>query len=115
MNKISTLNLNDSSMITCFSNDYGYENWMGKAIEVHGKKNDILIVISSSGRSKNIINACKKAKKKNLKRLLPSQGLKNNPVSKLGNHNIWVDSKNYNFVENTHQVLLLSIADFLKK
>ena len=38
MNKISTLNLNDSSMITCFSNDYGYENWMGKAIEVHGKK-----------------------------------------------------------------------------
>ena len=116
MNQISTLNLNDSSMITCFSNDYGYENWMGKAIEVHGKKNDILIVISSSGRSKNIINACKKAKKKKFKKIITFTGFKkNNPVSKLGNHNIWVDSKNYNFVENTHQVLLLSIADFLKK
>ena len=73
-------NYNEADLITCFSNDYGYENWMGKAIEVHGKKNDILIVISSSGRSKNIINACKKAKKKKFKKIITFTGFKkNNP------------------------------------
>ena len=62
--KIKTFNFNDDSIITCFSNDYGYERWVAKCVEFYAEKKDILILISSSGKSKNMINACKAAKKK---------------------------------------------------
>ena len=63
--KVRAVNFNEADLITCFSNDYGYENWVKKAIEYYSDKGDILILISSSGTSKNIINAAKYAKKKN--------------------------------------------------
>ena len=63
------MNFSDTSLITCFSNDYGYEKWMSKAINIYGQEKDVLLVVSSSGESKNIINACKEAKKKNLIKL----------------------------------------------
>jgi D-sedoheptulose 7-phosphate isomerase len=113
--KIKTFNFNDASLITCFSNDFGYENWMKKTIDIYGEKNDILLVISSSGESKNIIKACLSAKKKNFDQVITFTGFKkNNAVRKLGDVNFWVNSKSYNFIENIHQILLLSIVDFLK-
>tara|TARA_Y100000590_G_scaffold337843_1_gene384927 strand:+ start:564 stop:767 length:204 start_codon:yes stop_codon:yes gene_type:complete len=52
-------------------------------------------------------------KKKNLK-IITLTGLeKNNPLSKIGNINFWVDSKSYNFVENVHQTWLLAIVDLI--
>ena len=77
-------------------------------------KKDILILISSSGKSKNMINACKAAKKKNFKIITLTGNKKNNPLSKLGNINLWVDSNVYNHVENIHQIWLLSICDLIK-
>ena len=62
--KIRCTNDNESDLITCFSNDYGYERWVEMAIRYYGNKGDVLIVISSSGKSKNIINGCIAAKKK---------------------------------------------------
>ena len=62
--KIRCVNYNESSLLTCFSNDYGYENWVKKAIEFYGDKGDLIILISSSGESKNMLNACKFALKK---------------------------------------------------
>jgi len=55
---------NEPNLITCFANDYGYEKWAEKALEAYALKNDIVILISSSGKSKNLINAGKFAKKK---------------------------------------------------
>ena len=113
--KIKTFNFNDASLITCFSNDFGYENWMTKTLDLYGEQSDILFVISSSGESKNIINACLSAKKKKFDRVITFTGFKkSNAVSKLGDINFWVNSKSYNFVENVHQILLLSIVDCLK-
>ena len=62
--KVKTFNFNDDSTITCFSNDFGFERWVAKCIEFYAEKKDILILISSSGKSKNMINACKAAKKR---------------------------------------------------
>ena len=59
------LNTN-SSIITAFSNDYGYENVFAWQINGMGNKGDILICFSTSGESKNIINALKEAKAKGL-------------------------------------------------
>ena len=63
--RIRSVNFNEADLITCFANDYGYERWIEKAVDFYSEKRDVLILISSSGRSKNMINACKAAKKKN--------------------------------------------------
>ena len=55
--KVKAINFNEADLITCFSNDYGYARWIGKALEYYCEKGDILILVSSSGESKNIINA----------------------------------------------------------
>ena len=107
-------NYNEADLITCFSNDYGYERWIEKAIDFYSDAGDVLILISSSGKSQNMINACKAAKNKNISKIITFTGHeKNNPLSKLGDINFWINSKAYNFVENAHQVWLLTICDLI--
>ena len=113
--KIRTVNFNEADLITCFSNDYGYEKWVEKTIEFYADKKDILILISSSGKSKNMVNACKAAKRKKVSKIITLTGnKKNNPLSKLGDINLWVDSNIYNHIENIHQIWLLGICDLIK-
>jgi D-sedoheptulose 7-phosphate isomerase len=112
--KIRCVNCNEADLITCFSNDYGYEHWIEMAINYFGDKNDVLIVISSSGKSKNIINACTAAKKKKFSKIITLTGHSiKNPIKKLGNINLWVNSKAYNKIENIHQFWLLSLVDLI--
>jgi len=111
--KIRTVNFNESDLITCFSNDYGYERWIEKAVDFYADKNDTLVLISSSGKSKNMINACKAAKKKKIKVISFTGHSKNNPLSKITKLSLWIDSKAYNFIENTHQIWLLTICDLI--
>jgi len=111
---IRCTNYNESDLITCFSNDFGYEKWVEKAINFYGDKGDVVILISSSGKSQNMINGAKEARKKGIKKIITFTGnQKNNNLKKLGNINFWVDSKAYNHIENIHQVLLLSLIDLI--
>tara|TARA_A100001015_G_scaffold245586_1_gene281590 strand:- start:2395 stop:2955 length:561 start_codon:yes stop_codon:yes gene_type:complete len=111
--KIRAVNFNEADLITCFSNDYGYENWIKKSIEYYHDKGDVIILISSSGKSKNIINAAKYAKKNKIT-LISFTGInKNNPLRKISNISIFIDSKSYNIVECIHQILILSIVDLI--
>ena len=111
---IRCVNYNEADLITCFSNDYGYEKWIEKTIGFYGNEGDVLILISSSGKSKNMINACSAAKNKKIAKIITFTGHnKDNPLSKFGDVNFWIDSKAYNFVENTHQVWLLTICDLI--
>ena len=112
---IRTVNFNESDLLTCFSNDYGYENWVKKCIEFYSDKGDMVVLISSSGESQNMINAAKLIKKKKLK-LATFTGFKsNNRLSKYGDINFWVNSKIYNHIENIHQYWLLMITDLASK
>ena len=112
--KLRCLNFNEADLITCFSNDYGYERWIEKTINFYGNSKDVLILISSSGKSQNMINACKAAKNKEIFKIITFTGHnKDNPLSKLGDVNFWINSKAYNFIENTHQVWLLTIVDLI--
>ena len=65
--KFRSYNFNEANLITCFSNDYGYENWISNTIDAYSKTGDLVILISSSGKSKNIINAGKLSNKKKTK------------------------------------------------
>ena len=112
--KLKAINFNEADLITCYANDYGYENWMSEAIKSYGDKNDILILVSSSGKSMNVRNAAKIAKKMGIFIITFTGFNKNNPLSRLGSINFWVNSKDYNIVELTHLTWLLCIVDFLK-
>lgn len=109
--KIKCLNFNEASILTCFSNDYGYENWVKKALEQFSEKGDLVILISSSGESKNMTSASRFTKNKKIKTITLTGFNKKNTLSRSGYINIWINSKIYNFVENSHQILLLSIID----
>ena len=110
---IKSINFNEADLLTCFSNDYGYEYVFDKALEFYGDKGDLVILISSSGQSKNMINAGLKAKEIGIEVITLSGFNEDNPLRKIGNINLWVDSKAYNIVEMTHHIWLLSIADFI--
>ena len=112
---INCLNFNEPSLITCYSNDYGYENWLSSCVKNYCDKKDYLILISSSGTSKNIINSANEAKKKGMKLITFSGFKSSNPLRQKGLINFWVDSDSYNFVESTHLIILLSAIDYLKK
>jgi len=108
---IRAINFNEANLLTCFSNDFGYENWIKKSLEYYAFEEDLIILISSSGKSKNIINAAKFVKKNGMQ-LITLSGLNSkNPLKKMGDINFFVDSKNYNVVENTHLTIMLSIVE----
>ena len=108
---IRAINFNEPDLITCFANDYGYERWLEKAFESYADKDDTVILISSSGRSKNIINAALKAKESGLDVITLSGFDAHNPLRQTGEINFWADSNVYNVVEAVHNVWLSSIVD----
>ena len=114
--KIKAKAFNDHNLITALSNDYGYENWVAKAIEYYVKPIDRVIFISVSGNSKNLINGLNFAKSKKI----PSSSLTGsdygNYLRKNSDSAIWVNSKSYNIVESMHTILItLTIDLFIGK
>jgi D-sedoheptulose 7-phosphate isomerase len=82
--KIKSVNFNESALITAFSNDFGYENWVQKAVEFYGQTGDTLILISSSGKSLNIVNAAQYAHNNNMNVITFTGFDLNNPLSLCG-------------------------------
>ena len=112
--KLRCLNFNESDLITCFANDYGFEHWVEKTIDFYGDEGDLLIVISSSGQSENMLNAVSAARNGNFHSVVTLTGFSEaNSLNQLGDINLWADSKSYNFVENIHQIWLLTIVDLI--
>ena len=110
---IRAINFNEADLITCFANDYGYEYWVAKALEAYADLGDLAILISSSGKSLNIVKGAEKAKKIGVSVITVSGFLSANPLRKLGDLNLWVDSTEYNIVEMTHHVWLVAVIDYL--
>ena len=108
---IPALAFNDSSLLTCISNDLGYEYVFQKPLEVLAKKNDVLFTISSSGKSKNILNGTQAAKKKGCFIITFSGFKKNNPLRQLGDINFYVPSHSYGYVEISHLAICHCIVD----
>tara|TARA_B110000003_G_scaffold121614_1_gene124008 strand:- start:4379 stop:5011 length:633 start_codon:yes stop_codon:yes gene_type:complete len=104
---VNSLSLSDSAIITALSNDYSYDDAFVEFLRIRGvNKNDIIITISSSGNSNNIINVlnyCKNAKITTV----GFSGLKENNKSRfLANFSLYVPKKTYGIVECIHQVFL---------
>jgi D-sedoheptulose 7-phosphate isomerase len=113
--KIRSVNFNDPNLITCFANDYGYENWVTKALDYYCERNDLVILLSASGNSQNIVNAAKYCDRKKINLITLSGINEKNKLRKLGKINFFVKSKNYNVVELIQLNTLLTIVENLKK
>jgi D-sedoheptulose 7-phosphate isomerase len=103
--------ISGTPMLTTFANDFGYEKVFQKGIEVFADKGDVLIAISSGGTSKSILNACTAAKAKGMTIITFSGFAGDNPLRKMGDANIWVDSRAFGYVEMIHHVIIHYIND----
>lgn len=108
---IRALAFNDSSLLTCISNDYGYKHVFEKPIEMFSNAGDVLFAISSSGKSENILRGIVAAKGKGLKILAFSGFAKDNPLRKLGDINFYVPSAQYGHVEIAHLFICHCLVD----
>ena len=108
-----TLSFTDAALITCFANDYGYESAMAEWINFSYQPGDILVAISSSGESDNIINAVNRHKTNGGLIITLSGFEPDNKLSKLGDINFNTPGRNYGIVECFHQVILHAILDEL--
>ncbi|HLB41799.1 MAG TPA: SIS domain-containing protein [Gammaproteobacteria bacterium] len=109
--KIQAQVLHESSLVTCMANDYGYENVYSRVLSIYMKPEDMLIAISSSGKSLNICNAAKVAKEKEARVITLSGFSEDNPLRKLGDFNFWLNSDDYGYVEVGHQFILHNLSD----
>ena len=106
-----TVNLFQAPLITCMGNDYGYDQVYSNPISLLGDEGDLLITISSSGNSLNIINAINAARGKSMKILTLSGFKSDNQSRQLGDANIYVPIEHYGIVESIHNLLLQLLVD----
>jgi D-sedoheptulose 7-phosphate isomerase len=111
--RVRAMAFNDANLITALGNDCGYENWIAKAVDIYSDPGDIVILISSSGRSPNVVNAARRAGESGLYVAAFTGFAADNPLGAAADINFWVDSRSYNIIECTHMILLAGVVDLL--
>lgn len=95
----------DTSLLTAAVNDFGAEAMFSRQVEALGRRDDLLIAISTSGRSSNILAAAKSAQKRGLK-VMALTGRKPNPLAKVANLTLAVPSKDTQRIQEAHITIL---------
>lgn len=103
--------LNDPSALTCLGNDLGYENVFAQQIIFHAQPGDMLVAISSSGRSPNILAAVNAARQRDCSVVTFSGFGDANELRRAGDLNFYIRSGEYGFVEVAHLSLCHAILD----
>ena len=105
----------DSNILTCLANDFGYEKCYSYILNILLREQDLLVGISSSGNSKNIINAVEIAHQKQAKIVTLSGFSQYNNLRKMGDLNFWLDKIDYGLVEMGHFFILHTMIDLFPK
>jgi D-sedoheptulose 7-phosphate isomerase len=108
---VRSINFSDANMITAFSNDYGYDNWMAKALEFYSNDGDALVLTSVSGESPSVVFAAQRAQELGIKVVTFTGRSAQNSLRGLGDINFWVDSNAYNIVECIHMMWITTVVD----
>lgn len=103
----------DGAALTCLGNDLGYENVFAKPIAMFAEPGDLLVAISSSGNSANILNACRAARAQGCATITLSGFKPDNKLRRLGDLNLWLPSGEYGFVEIGHMAVCHAVLDLL--
>jgi len=105
---------NSIELITAIANDINFEKIFTSQLENYGKKNDILIIISSSGKSKNIVDAAKFGKKNKFKIISLIGFSENRYLKKISKYYINLNTKNYGITEDIFQSIMHMISQYLR-
>ncbi len=111
--KVISLSTN-IELITAISNDFSYDKIFSDQLGYLAKKGDLLILISSSGNSKNIINAVKFCKKNKIKTIGLS-GFSGGYLSKNADVNLHFNCENYGISEDSHHILMHIVMQYLRQ
>ncbi|HKY36117.1 MAG TPA: SIS domain-containing protein [Polyangiaceae bacterium] len=101
-------------MLSALANDLGYERIFAEQLAYYAQPGDAVLLVSSSGNSPSIVEACKYANQVGLT-TLAFVGFQGGRLKDLAQHCLWVPSDNYGIVEDTHQSLVHVLTQFLQK
>ena len=110
---IRAVAFNDSSLLTCLGNNFGYQYIFEKSIEMFADRGDILVAISSSGKSENILRGVNSAKSKDCSVITLSGFKDDNPLSSAGDFNFYVPAQEYGPVEVIHHSICHCILNVI--
>jgi D-sedoheptulose 7-phosphate isomerase len=96
----------DLALITAVSNDLGYEQVFSHPLSVRARAGDMLVAISSSGRSANVLEAVRLARRRRLSIVTLTAMSPDNPLRRLGAYNFFVEATTYGMAETCHAALL---------
>ncbi len=108
---IRAIAFNDAALLTCISNDFGYDQVFEKPIEMFADPGDVLVAISSSGKSVNIIKGARMALSKRCKVISLSGFKKNNVLRSLGEINFYIPASSYGKIEVMHHSICHCVLD----
>jgi len=106
-----TYSLYDNAVTTCMGNDYGYEYVFSRPLEFLTNPGDLLVAISSSGNSKNIVHAIRAAQGKGASIITFTGFQPDNQARRLGDLNVYVPAEKYGIVESIHNLILQQVVD----
>ncbi len=110
---MNTYSLYDNAVTTCMGNDYGYEFIFSRPLEFLAREGDLLVAVSSSGNSANIVNAIETARAKKAEIITFTGFRADNKAKTLGDINVYVPSFQYGIVESLHNLILQQIVDLI--
>ena len=108
---VRVLDFSQVPLLTALSNDEGYGSVYERPVELWADAGDLLVAISSSGRSENIIRAVQAAAARKCRIITLSGFSSDNPLRRLGNLNFYVASSEYGYVESAHTVISHFVID----
>jgi phosphoheptose isomerase len=101
-------------LLTAISNDLGYENVFVYQLQSQSRPGDVLIAVSSSGRSPNIVRALTWAREQGL-RTIALTGFDGGPARTLAEASVHVDCTNYGIIEDWHQAIMHALAQYIRQ
>ncbi|MDY3298099.1 SIS domain-containing protein [Selenomonas sp.] len=111
--RLQTHSMHDPATLTCLANDYGYDEVFSRQLALAGAEGDLLVAISSSGRSENILRAARLMRELGGTVMTFTGFAPDNPLRQLGDYNFYVPSDSYGIVESIHQLVLQQAVDEL--
>jgi D-sedoheptulose 7-phosphate isomerase len=101
----------ETSLLTAVANDDGYHDVFRRPVDLWADHDDVLIAVSSSGESENIVKAASLAKEKGCRVVTLTGFAPTNRLRRIGDVNIYVPSSSYGYVEMAHSVIVHCVTD----
>ncbi|MBR5163718.1 MAG: SIS domain-containing protein [Schwartzia sp.] len=113
--KMRTVSMYNPATLTCLGNDFGIEYIFSKQLELLVRPGDLLVAISSSGNSPNILRGIEAAKDNGAQVITLTGFCEDNKARQMGDFNIYVPSMEYGIVESVHNIILQQAVDMLMR